>query len=122
VSKGARFWGFLFSRVRGVVGGFSSIPLNLASFGGPNLGYGVPMRCSYYPKVLCKSVERFGRLGVGFEGVDLRALLIPSYPSCSSEKRFREACLVGFALGERLGVFPIISYCCCFSFFCFGAR
>jgi hypothetical protein len=47
VSKGAQFWGFLGSRVRGVLGGISSIPLDLASFGGPNLGYGVPMRCSY---------------------------------------------------------------------------
>jgi hypothetical protein len=48
VSKGARFWGFLLSTVRGVLGGISSIHLYLASFGGPNLGYGVPMRCSYY--------------------------------------------------------------------------
>jgi hypothetical protein len=30
--------------------GFSSIPLDLASFGGPNLGYGVPKRCYYYPQ------------------------------------------------------------------------
>jgi hypothetical protein len=52
VSKGARFWGFLASRVRSILGGFSSIPLDLASFGGPNLGYGVPMRCSYYPQSL----------------------------------------------------------------------
>jgi hypothetical protein len=49
VSKGARFWGFQCSRVRGVLGGISWIPLDLASFGEPNLGYGVPMRCSYYP-------------------------------------------------------------------------
>jgi hypothetical protein len=70
VSKGARFWGFPCSRVRGVFGGIPSIPLDLASFGGLNLGYGVPMRCSYYPKVLHKSVERFGRSGVGFGGVD----------------------------------------------------
>jgi hypothetical protein len=40
--------GFQCSRVRGILGGISSIPLDLASFGGPNLGYGVPMRCSYY--------------------------------------------------------------------------
>jgi hypothetical protein len=44
------FWGFRCSRVRGVLGGISSIPLDLASFGGQNLGYGVPMRCSYYPQ------------------------------------------------------------------------
>jgi hypothetical protein len=28
--------------VRGVLGGISSIPLDLASFGGQNVGYGVP--------------------------------------------------------------------------------
>jgi hypothetical protein len=50
--KGARFWGFRCSRVRGVLGKISSIPLDLASFGGPNLSYGVPMRCSCYPQSL----------------------------------------------------------------------
>jgi hypothetical protein len=52
VSKGARFWGFLLTRVSGVIGGFSLIPLHLASFGKPNLGYGVPMSCSNYPQSL----------------------------------------------------------------------
>jgi hypothetical protein len=52
VSKGAWFWGFWCSRVRGVLGGISSIPLDLASFGGQNLFYGLPMRCSYYPQSL----------------------------------------------------------------------
>jgi hypothetical protein len=75
--KGARFWGFRCSRVRGVLGRISSIPLDLASFGGQNLGYGVLMRCSYYPKVLRKSVERFGRSRVRFGGVDPRTLFIP---------------------------------------------
>ena len=54
MSKGAQFWGFLGPRVRGVLGGNPSIPLDLASFGGPNLGYGVPMRCSYYPQSLVR--------------------------------------------------------------------
>jgi hypothetical protein len=57
VSKGARFWGFLLSRVRGVFGGISSISLDLASFGGPNLGYGVTMRCSYFPQSLVRISE-----------------------------------------------------------------
>jgi hypothetical protein len=52
VSKGARFWGFRCSRVRGVLGGISSISLDLASFGGQKIGYRVPMRCSYYPQSL----------------------------------------------------------------------
>jgi hypothetical protein len=54
VSKWARFWGFLGSRVRGVLGGTSLIPLGLASFGEPKLGYGVPMSCSYYPQSLAQ--------------------------------------------------------------------
>jgi hypothetical protein len=28
------------------------IPLDLASFGGQNLGHGLPMRCSYYAQSL----------------------------------------------------------------------
>jgi hypothetical protein len=52
VSLGARFWGFRCSRVRGILGGFSSIPLDLASFGGIKLGFGLLMRCSYYPQSL----------------------------------------------------------------------
>jgi hypothetical protein len=54
VSKGARFWGFRCSRVREVLSRISSIPLDLASFGGQNLGYGVAMRCFYYPQSLVK--------------------------------------------------------------------
>jgi hypothetical protein len=40
--------------VRGVLGGISLIPLDLASFGGQNRGYGLLMRCSYYPHSLVK--------------------------------------------------------------------
>jgi hypothetical protein len=52
VSIGARFWGFRCSRFRGVLGGISSISLDLTSFGGIKLGYGLLMRCSYYPQSL----------------------------------------------------------------------
>jgi hypothetical protein len=34
----SQIWGFRCSRVRGVLGKISLIPLDLASFGGPNLG------------------------------------------------------------------------------------
>jgi hypothetical protein len=54
VSQGARFWGFRCSRVRGVLGGISSIPLDLAGFGGQNRGYGLLMRCSYHPQSLVR--------------------------------------------------------------------
>jgi hypothetical protein len=46
LSKGARFWGFPSSRVRGAFGGISSIPPFLDEFGGIKLGYGLLMRCS----------------------------------------------------------------------------
>jgi hypothetical protein len=39
-------------QVRGVLGGISLIPLDLASFGGQNHGYELLMRCSYYPQSL----------------------------------------------------------------------
>jgi hypothetical protein len=57
MSKGARFWGFLGFRVRGILGRNPSIPLDLASFGGPNCGYGLPMRYSYYPQSLVQICE-----------------------------------------------------------------
>jgi hypothetical protein len=52
VSKGARFWGFPSSRVRGVLGRISLIPPFWTSFGGIKLDYGLFMRCSYYPQSL----------------------------------------------------------------------
>jgi hypothetical protein len=52
VSKGARFWGFLCSRVRGAFGGISSILLVWTSFDGIKLGYGLLMSCSYCPQSL----------------------------------------------------------------------
>jgi hypothetical protein len=59
VSKGARFWGFPSSRVRGVFGGISSIPPFWTSFGGIELGYGLLMRCSYCPQTL---VQAYGAI------------------------------------------------------------
>jgi hypothetical protein len=47
VRKGARFWGLCCSRVCGVLFGNPPFPLDSTSFGGPQLGYGVPMRCCY---------------------------------------------------------------------------
>jgi hypothetical protein len=51
-SKRARFWGFPSYTVRGVLGGISLIPPFWTSFGGIKLGYGLLMRCSYYPHSL----------------------------------------------------------------------
>jgi hypothetical protein len=45
-------WGFQCSRDRGVLGGISSIRLDLASFGGQNRGYGLLMSYSNYPQSL----------------------------------------------------------------------
>jgi hypothetical protein len=52
VSKGARFCGFLSSRVRGVLGGISLIPPFWTSCGGIKLAYGLLMMCSYNPQSL----------------------------------------------------------------------
>jgi hypothetical protein len=76
VSKGARLLGFLLSRVRGVLHGISSIPLDLASFGGPNLVNGVPKRCSYYPQCLVR-IHGANRETRGL-------LFIPSCPGLTS--------------------------------------
>jgi hypothetical protein len=64
MSKGARFWDFLGFRVRGILGGNPSIPLDLASFGGPNHGYGLPMRYSYYPQSLVQICEANREIGI----------------------------------------------------------
>jgi hypothetical protein len=63
VSKGAWFWGFQCSRVGDILGGISSIPFDLASFGGPNHDNGAPIRCSYYPQSLaqiCGAIREVG--------------------------------------------------------------
>jgi hypothetical protein len=80
VSKGARFWVF---RVLGFVvllAGF----LRFLLFGQVLVGLNLAMDSSRgvpnIPKVLFKSVERFGRLRFGFGGVDPRVLFIPSCP------------------------------------------
>jgi hypothetical protein len=78
VSKGARFWGFQCSRVRGALGGISSIPLDLASFGGQNLGYGVPLRRSYYTQSLVQIRGAIREIGSWIWGVDPRVLFIPT--------------------------------------------
>jgi hypothetical protein len=46
VGKGARFGGFSRFRESGVLGGNPSIPLDLASCGGPNHSYGMSMMYS----------------------------------------------------------------------------
>jgi hypothetical protein len=64
VSKEAQFWSFLWSRVRVVLGGNPSIPLDLASFGGPNCYYGMPMRYSYYPQSLVRICGAHREIGI----------------------------------------------------------
>jgi hypothetical protein len=45
-----------------------------------NLAMECPRGVPTISKVLCEFVERIGRSGVGFEGVDSRVLFIPSCP------------------------------------------
>jgi hypothetical protein len=75
------------------------------------------MWCSYYPKVLLGSVERIGRSGVGFGGVDPRVLFIPSYPGYTGltsalDRSDRCEPFVGFASGELLNP-CVFGWCCC---------
>jgi hypothetical protein len=102
VSKGVRFWGFRWSRVRGVLGGISSIPLGLASFGRQNLGYGLHMRCSYYPQSLAQFCGAIREIGSWIWGVDPRVLFIPRSPghtglNGASHRSDRCQPLLGFA-------------------------
>jgi hypothetical protein len=71
-----------------VLGGICSIPLNLESFGGPNLGYGVP-----------NLVEQFGRSGVGFGGLDPRMLLSSCHTGLTGASHRSDRCrlLLSFA-------------------------
>jgi hypothetical protein len=55
MSKGAQFWGFPCSRVRGAFSGISSIPLVWTRFGGIKLGYGLLIRCFYCPQSLVQA-------------------------------------------------------------------
>jgi hypothetical protein len=74
--------------------GFFSIPLVLPSFGGPNLGYGVPMRCSYYPQSLVQNRRAIRGIG-GWIWGSWPAGVVHS-PLCGSPNQsFRpgEACL-----------------------------
>jgi hypothetical protein len=97
--------------VRGVLGGVSLIPLDLAGFGGPNRGYGMPMRYSYYPQCLVRIRGAIWRSRFKFGGVDPRVVVHPESPIvtgltgasyCSDRCRSQ----LGFCSGERLGEFP----------------
>jgi hypothetical protein len=83
------------------------------------------MRCSYYPQVLHKSMEPFGRSEFGFGRVDPRVLFIPSCPgyTCLTgalDRSDRCEPSVGFASGELLNP-CVFGSCCCWSVLgCFG--
>jgi hypothetical protein len=71
------------------------------------------------PKVLCESVERIGRSGVGFGGVDPRALFISSCPGITgltSALDLSDRCepFVGFVSSESFGS-CVFRLCCCWS-------
>jgi hypothetical protein len=75
--------------------------------------WGVPI----IPKVLSKSVERFGRSMYGFGGVDPRVMFIPSCPGYTGltgalDRSDWCESLVGFASGELLDSCVFGSWCC----------
>jgi hypothetical protein len=79
--------------------------------------WGVPTT----PKVLHKSMEWFGRLGVGFWGLDPRVLFIPDRSSLTgltgaAHKADRCRGSVGFASGEHLAEFVVVPCSGCSEF------
>jgi hypothetical protein len=89
-----------------------------------NLAMECPWGVPTIPKVLCESVERIGRSGVGFGGVgfggvDPRALLIPSYPGTTGligalDRSDWCELFLGFVSGELLGS-CVFGLCCWWS-------
>jgi hypothetical protein len=66
-----------------------------------------------------ESVERIGKSGVGFGGVDSRALFIPSCPGITGltsalDRSDRCEPFVGFVSGALLGS-SVFGLCCCWS-------
>jgi hypothetical protein len=86
-----------------------------------NLAMDSPWGVPTIPKVLRKSVERFGRSGFGFGGVDPRMLFIPTssgHTSLTGASHQFDRCIpqLGFCSGEHLGEFAVTPCCCCFEF------
>jgi hypothetical protein len=63
-------------------------------------------------------MERFGRSGVGFGGVDPRVLFIPERPSLTGAAHRSDRCRgsVGFASSEYLGESVVGPFCYYFEF------
>jgi hypothetical protein len=125
VSKGARFWGFRCSRVRGVLGGISSIPDDLKSFGGPNLGYGVPMRCSYYPQSLAQIHGAIREIGSWIWGSWPTGVVHPEMPRRDRSDRCSRSvwpvlALCGICLEELLCSCGVVLFFCCLVLGSFG--
>jgi hypothetical protein len=119
VSKGARFWGFRCSRIRGVLGGISLIPLDLASFGVQKLGYEVPMRCSYYPQSLVQIRGVIREIGNWIWGCWPAGDVHPDeLRSHQSDQCVSLVWLVRtpieFCSSEHLGEFAVVPCCCYF--------
>jgi hypothetical protein len=82
-----------------------------------NLAMECPWGVPTIPKVLFGSVERIGRSGVRFEGVDPRVLFIPSCPGYTDLTGALDWCdrcepFVGFASGELLNPYVFGLYWC----------
>jgi hypothetical protein len=92
--------GFRCSRVRGVLGRISSIPLDLASFGGIKLGYGLLLRCSYYPQSLVQVRGAIREIKAWIWRSWPAGAIHPELPRLHRSDRCKP--LVGFASGELL--------------------
>jgi hypothetical protein len=108
VSKGARFWGFPSSSVRGVLGRISSIHPFWTSFGGIKLGYGLLMRCSYCPQSLAQVCGVIREIEVWIWGELTRRCCLSRAAKATPVRpvlltRLTGATLGGFLLGRTSG-------------------
>jgi hypothetical protein len=122
LSKGTRCWVFLVLGLEAFLV-TSSIPLNLTSFGGPNLGYGMPMRCSYYPQSLAQICGAIWEIGSWIRGSCPAGVVHPdssSHIGLTGAAHWSDRCrlLVEFCSGEHRSEFPVVS-CWCYFEFCF---
>jgi hypothetical protein len=79
-AKGLDFWVFLALGLEAFLVGFLRF-LSSWQDSVDQMAMECPWGVPTIPKVLCNTLERFGRSGVGFGGVDPRVLFIPSGPA-----------------------------------------
>jgi hypothetical protein len=124
--KGLNFGVFQVLGLEVFLGWISSIPLFWTSFGGIKLGYGLLMRCSYYPQSLVQVRGAIREIEVWIWGSWPAGAVHPELPRLHRSDRcswlvWPVQPLVGFCSGERLGEVAVVLFWGCFEFGQFGS-